>query len=58
MLLWLVRAQHDHYKSKCKRKSGGPSLPFHYESESEIKSQIFICNHFRADGIRVIGVNL
>ena len=23
LLLWLVRAQHDHYESKCERKSGG-----------------------------------
>ena len=38
LLLWLARAQHDHYESKCKRKSGGVHLPFHYENESEIIS--------------------
>ena len=41
LLLWLVRAQHDHYESKCKRTSGGIYLSFHYESESEIKSPDF-----------------
>ena len=30
LLFWLVRAQHDHYESKCERKSGGFHLPFHY----------------------------
>ena len=39
--LWLVRAQHDHYESKCERKSGGIYLPFHYESECENKSRDF-----------------
>ena len=41
LLLWLVHTQHDHYKSKCERKSGGIYLPFHYESGSEIKSPDF-----------------
>ena len=41
LLLWLVRAQHDHYESEYKRKSRGIYLPFHYESESEIKSSDF-----------------
>ena len=51
LLLWLVRTQHDHYESKCKRKSGGIYLPFHYESECEKKNrQIFICNKFYVDG--------
>ena len=35
LLLWLVRAQHNHYESKCERKAGGKHLLFHYESESE-----------------------
>ena len=38
LLLWLVRAQHDHYQSGCERKSGGIHLPFH--CESEIKSSV------------------
>ena len=25
-------------------------MPFHYESENEIKQQILLCNHFHADG--------
>ena len=39
-LLWLVSAQHDHYESKCERKSGGKcfAFPFHYENESERKT--------------------
>ena len=41
LLLWLVRAQHDHCESKCERKSGGIYLPFHYESECENKSPDF-----------------
>ena len=41
LLLWLVYAQHDHYESKCERKSGGIYLPFLCESESEIKSPDF-----------------
>ena len=50
LLLWLVRAQHENYESKCKRKSRGIDLPFHYESESEINLQILICNHFCVNG--------
>ena len=41
VLLWLVRAQHDHYESKYKRKARGIYLPFHYESESETTSPDF-----------------
>ena len=37
LLLWLMRAQHDHYESKCERKSGGIDLPFHYDSENRIE---------------------
>ena len=36
-----MRAQHDHYESKCERKSGGICLPFHYKSECENKSPDF-----------------
>ena len=41
LLLWLVRAQHDHYESKCERISGGIYLHFHYESKSELKISRF-----------------
>ena len=41
LLLWLVHAQHDQDESKCERKSGAIYLPFHYESESKIKSPDF-----------------
>ena len=41
LLLWLARAQHGHYESESERDSGGIYLPFHYESESEIKSPDF-----------------
>ena len=34
LLLWLVRAQHDHYKSKCEGKFGGIDLLFYYKNES------------------------
>ena len=50
LLLWLVRAQHDHYESECARKSGGIDWPFHCESESNISLQIFIYSRFGADG--------
>ena len=40
MLLWLVRAQHDHYESTCERKPCGIYLPFHYESECENNSGV------------------
>ena len=46
--------QHGHYENKCEAKSGGFYLPFHYERESKINLQIFICNHFRADGKTLI----
>ena len=38
LLLWLARAQHDHYESRCERN----------KSESEYTSPDFICNHFFA----------
>ena len=53
LLLWLVRAQNDHYESKCESKSWGIYLPCHYESECENNLQIFICNHFCVDGTLV-----
>ena len=37
VLLGLVRAQHDHYESKCERQSGGTYLACHCEIESEQK---------------------
>ena len=33
--------QHDNYQNKCEIKAGGIYLPFHYESDSEIKSPDF-----------------
>ena len=50
LLLWLVRAQHGHYKSKCKRKSGGIFCLSITKAKAKSNLQIFICNHFRADG--------
>ena len=50
LLLWLVRAQHDHYKSECQRESEGICLPFHCESATNKKKIGFISNRFRADG--------
>ena len=50
LLLWLVRAQHDHSESECERKSGGRYLPSHHKCECEQKSPDFIYNHFLADG--------
>ena len=41
LLLWLVRAQHDHYKSKCERKSGERYLPFHCESDHFLNLPMF-----------------
>ena len=41
LLLWRVRAQHVNYESECERKCGGIDLPFHCESENEIKSPGF-----------------
>ena len=35
LLLWLVRAQHDHYESTCERNLGGTYLHFYYESENK-----------------------
>ena len=40
-MLCLVHAQHGQYESESERKSVGIYLPFHYESESEIKSPDF-----------------
>ena len=41
LLFWPVCAQHNHYESKCERKSGGIYLRFHYESKYEIESPEF-----------------
>ena len=41
LLLYPSFAQHDHYENKCEIKAGGIYLPFHYESESIIKSPDF-----------------
>ena len=50
LLLWLARAQHDHYESESERKSWeliGLAIP-----KVKVKSnlQIFICNRVRANG--------
>ena len=51
LLLWLVRAQHDHYESKCEKKLGGNLFAFPLtKANAKTNLQIFICNHFCVDG--------
>ena len=50
LLLWLVLAPHDHFESKCERKSGKFICFSITKAKATTNPQIFICNRFCVDG--------